>query len=139
MGSMIAREINFEEKWVYVPTPMAQEPFFMLPAAAAPIVQDTVVIAPVVSSPIATINEHEELVLQDPIEPVVAHQEEQQQPHMKQAPTNEALRRSQRARKLAILDDYEVYECENFQMKGDPTSFEEAMRSAHSSKWPEAI
>ena len=37
-------------------------------------------IAPVVSSPVATINEHEEPILQDPIEPVVAHEEEQQQP-----------------------------------------------------------
>jgi hypothetical protein len=27
---------------------------------------------------------------------------------------------------------------EEFQMEGDPTSFEEAMRSAHSSKWFEA-
>ena len=27
----------------------------------------------------------------------------------------------------------------NFQMEGDPTSFEEAMRSAHSSKWFEAM
>ena len=31
------------------------------------------------------------------------------------------------------------YECEEFQMEGDPTSFEEAMRSAHSSKWLEAM
>ena len=58
---------------------------------------------------------------------------------MEQAPTNEAPRRSQRARKLAIPNDYEVYECEEFQMDGDPTSFEEAMRSAHSLKWLEAI
>ena len=58
---------------------------------------------------------------------------------MEQAPTNEAPRRSQTARKPAIPDDYEVYECEEFQMKGDPTSFEEAMRSAHSSKWLEAM
>ena len=57
---------------------------------------------------------------------------------MEQAPTNEAPRRSQTARKPAIPDDYEVYECEEFQMGGDPTSFEEAMRSAHSSKWLEA-
>ena len=42
---------------------------------------------------------------------------------------------SQRVRRSAIPDDYEVYECEEFQMEGDPTSFEEAMRSAHSSKW----
>jgi hypothetical protein len=36
-------------------------------------------------------------------------------------------RRSQRARKLAIPDDYEVYECDEFQTEGDPTSFEEAL------------
>ena len=58
---------------------------------------------------------------------------------MEQAPTNEAPRRSQRVRKPAIPDDYEVYECEEFQIKGDPTFFEEAMRSAHSLKWLEAI
>ena len=58
---------------------------------------------------------------------------------MEQVPTNEGPRRSQRARKSAISDDYEVYECEEFQMEGDPTSFEEAMRSAHSSKWLEAM
>ena len=138
-GSMIAREINFEEKGIYVPTPMVQEPFFSLPVTAASIVQDTVVTAPVVSSPMATINEHEEHVLQDPIEPVVAHEEEQQQPHIEQASINEVLRRSQRVRRSVIPDDYEVYDCGEFEMEGDPTSFEEAMRSAHSSKWLEAM
>jgi hypothetical protein len=60
---------------------------------------------------------------------------------MEQVPTNEAPKRSQRARKLVILDDYKVYVSEEFQMKGDltPTSFEEAMRRAHSSKWLEAM
>jgi hypothetical protein len=33
---------------------------------------------------------------------------------MEQVPTNEAPRRPQRARKPAIPDDYEVYECEEF-------------------------
>ena len=80
-GSMVARKINFEEKRVYMPTLMVQELFFSLPAAA-PTVQDTVVTASVVSSPMTTINEHEESILQDPIEPVAAHEEEQQQPHM---------------------------------------------------------
>ena len=46
---------------------------------------------------------------------------------------------SQRARKLAIPDDYEVYVSEEFQMEGDPTLFAEAMRSAHSSKWLRAM
>jgi hypothetical protein len=54
-------------------------------------------------------------------------------------PHNEPPRRSQRARRLVISDDYEVYVSEEIQMKGDPASFEEAMRSAHSSKWLEAI
>ena len=53
--------------------------------------------------------------------------------------TNEAPRRFQRVRRSAIPNDYEVYDCEKFQMEGDPTSFEEAMRSAHSSKWLEAM
>jgi hypothetical protein len=42
-------------------------------------------------------------------------------------------------RRSAISDDYEVYVSEENQMEGDPTSFEEVMRSAHSSKWLEAI
>jgi hypothetical protein len=42
-------------------------------------------------------------------------------------PNVEAPRRSQRVRRLAIPDDYEVYNTEEFQMEGDPTSFEEAI------------
>ena len=118
---------------------MVQEPFFTLPVVAVPTVQDTAVTSLVVSSPMTTINEHEEPVLQDPLEPVVTHEGEQQQPHIEQASSNEAPRRSQRVKRSAILDDYKVYESEEFQMKGDPTSFEEAMRNAHSSKWIEAM
>jgi hypothetical protein len=109
-GSMVAREINLEEKRIHVPTPIVQEPFFTIPIIAAPTVQDTVVTTPVVSSSMATMNEHEEPVLQDPIEPSVTHDEEQQQSHMEQAP--EAPRRSQRVRKSAIPNDYEVYDAE---------------------------
>ena len=36
-------------------------------------------------------------------------------------------------------DDYEVYVSEEIQMEGDPTSFEEAMRSVYSFKWQEAM
>ena len=138
-GSMVAQEISFEEKQVYVPTPMVQEPFFSLPVVVVPTVQDTVVTTPVVSSPVATMNEHEEPVLQDPQEPIVTHEGEQQQPYVEQASSNEAPRRSQRVRRSAIPDDYEVYECEEFQMESDPTSFEEAMKSAQSSKCLEAM
>jgi hypothetical protein len=76
--SMVAREINLEDKQVYVPTPIVQEPFFTLPIVAGPTVQDTVVTAPVVGSPVAIMNEHEEHVLRYPIESSVAHEEEQQ-------------------------------------------------------------
>jgi hypothetical protein len=62
-GSMVAWEINFEEKRVYIPTPIVQEPFFSLPVAVALTIQDTIVIAPIVSSPVVTINEYEKLVL----------------------------------------------------------------------------
>jgi hypothetical protein len=51
---------------------------FSLPVAAIPTVQETVVTTPVVSSSVATINEHEKPVLQNPIEPIVVHKEEQQ-------------------------------------------------------------
>jgi hypothetical protein len=33
----------------------------------------------------------------------------------------------------------EVYVSEEIQMEGDPASFEEVMRSAHSSKWVDAM
>jgi hypothetical protein len=54
-------------------------------------------------------------------------------------PNVEAPRRSQRVRRSAIPDDYEMYNTEEFQMEGDSTSFEEAMRSDNSSKWLEAM
>jgi hypothetical protein len=54
-------------------------------------------------------------------------------------PHNEPPRRSQSTRRSVIFEDYEVYVSEEIQMECDPTSFEEAMRSAHSSKWLEAM
>ena len=111
----------------------------MLPVVVVPIVHDIVVTAPVVSSPMATMNEHEKPVLQDLLEPVVTHEKEQQQPHIEQVSSNEASRRSQRVRRSVIPNDYEVYDCGEFQIEGDPTSFEEAIRSAHSLKWLEAM
>jgi hypothetical protein len=40
-GSVVARKIDLEEKRVYAPNPMIQEPFFELHAIAAPTMQDT--------------------------------------------------------------------------------------------------
>jgi hypothetical protein len=74
-------------------------------------------------------------------EPAVTREEERQQPPIQDHDVAhvEPTRRSQRTRRPAISNDYEVYSSEEFQMEGDPTSFEEAMRSAHSSKWLEAM
>ena len=91
---------------------------------------------PDVSSPVITINEHEEPEIQDPPEQVVTQEEEQHQPQIEEVPQ---LRRSQRERRTAIPSDYQVYSSEEVQTEGDPTSFEEAMRSARSSKWLEAM
>jgi hypothetical protein len=52
---------------------------------------------------------------------------------------NEPPRRSRRARRSAISEDYDVYISKEIQIEGDPTSFEEAMRNVHSSKWLEAV
>ena len=71
---MVAQEIDLEEKRVYVPTLMIHEPFFSLPAVAAPTLQDTVVLAAVVIPPVATMNDDEEPVLQDPVEPIATHE-----------------------------------------------------------------
>ena len=118
---------------------MINEPIFSLPVVAAPTVLDTMVPAPVVISPVATMNENEEPVLQDSIEPIATHEGEQQQPQTEDVPKVEASKRSQRVRKSAISADCEVYNTKEFQMEDDPTSFEEAMRSDHSSKWIEAL
>ena len=60
---------------------------------------------------------------------------EQQQPPVQEIPIAMAPRRSQRTRKPAISKDYEVYHSEEIQNEGDPTSFEEAIKNANSSKW----
>jgi hypothetical protein len=40
---MIYREIRLEEKWIYVLTPMVQQPFFLIHVDVTPIVQGNVV------------------------------------------------------------------------------------------------
>jgi hypothetical protein len=127
---------------------MVTEPFFSVPAAVTPMVQGNmvaelivdspvpVVAMPIVSSPMAEVDDEEEPVF---LEPIVNHEKEKQEPPIQDVPHNEPPRRSQRAKRSAISDDYEIYVSEEIQMEGDPTSFEEAMRSAHSSKWLEAM
>ena len=75
-GSMVAREIDLEEKRVCVPTPMIEEPFFSLPVAAAPTIPDIVMPTPVVSSPAVETNVDREPNLQDPTEPIATDEGE---------------------------------------------------------------
>ena len=70
--------------------------------------------APVVIPPVATMNDDEEPVLQNSIEPIATHEGEQQQPQTEDVPNMEAPRRSQRLRKSAISANYEVYNTEEF-------------------------
>ena len=60
---------------------------------------------------------------------------EQEHPPVQEILVVVAPSRPQRIRKPAISDDYEVYNSEEIQNEGDPTSFEKAMKSANSSKW----
>ena len=115
---MVARKIDLEEKRVFVPTPMIQEPFFSLPVVVEPTEQqtateqETVVPAPVVDPPAVVENENEEHVLQDPLEPVATDEGEQQQPPGPEIPVAVAPQRPQRTRRPAISDNYEVYNSE---------------------------
>ena len=74
----------------------------MQDTVAAPTVQDIVVPAPVFIPPMAIMNNDEGPVLQDPIEPIVTTEGEQQQPQTEDVPNVEAPRRSQRVRKSAM-------------------------------------
>jgi hypothetical protein len=70
---------------------------------------------------------------------VIDEEEDQPQNLENDVPNQENLRRSQRVRKLVIRDDYDIFASEEIHIEGDPTSYEEAMRSPHSFKWGEAM
>jgi hypothetical protein len=79
-------------------------------------------------------------VIQEPEVPNVVIEEEDQPQNLENGVlTQKNIRRSQRVRKSGIHDDYEIYASEEIHIEGDPTSYEEAMRSPHSSKWREAM
>jgi hypothetical protein len=88
-GSTVPQEIRLDEKRVCVPTPMVAEPFFLVPAAVTPMTQGNVVAepiadspipmaaTPIVGSPMTEVDEELEPVFQ---EPIINHEEEQQEP-----------------------------------------------------------
>ena len=89
-GSTVVRKVNLEEKRVYAPNLMIQEPYFSLPIISALTIPEVVVQEPVVTPPVATMSENVEPVLQDPVEPIVMHEEELQQPPLESVPQVEA-------------------------------------------------
>jgi hypothetical protein len=134
-GSTVTREISLEEKRIYVSTPMIYE---LIPSVP---VQECISPTFEVESSSAAPNVNEAPVIQEPEVSNVVIDKEEEQPHYLEndVPNQENIRRSQRVRKSAIPDDYEIYTSEEIHMEGDPTSYEEAMRSPHSSKWREAM
>jgi hypothetical protein len=94
-----------------------------------------------VGSSLAASNVNEMPVIQEPEDPNAVIDEEGYQPQNieNNVPNQENIRRPQRIRKSAIPDNYEIFTSEEINMEDDPTSYEESMRSHHSSKWSEAM
>jgi hypothetical protein len=134
-GSIVPREISLEEKQIYVLTPMIHE---LIPSVP---VQDHISPTFEVGSSSAAPNVNEAPVIQEPeVSNAIIDEEEDQPQNIENNVSNEEnVIRSQRVRKSAIPDDYEIYTSEEIHMEGDLTSYEEAIRSPHSSKWCEAM
>jgi hypothetical protein len=134
-GSTVLQEISLEDKRVDVPTYMIHE---LIPPVH---VHERTIPTFEVGSSSATPNVIEVPVIQEPEVPnsVIDEKEDQPQNLENNVPNQENSKRSQRVRKSAIPDDYEIYTSEEIHMKGDPTSYEEAIRSPHSSKCREAM
>ena len=131
---------------------MVGEPYFSIPAKIAPPVQTTVVATPVVDVGVSGTSQSEQVAhttieseshaptVHEPPEleeEIVNEDPPPQQPQVVEEDV--PIRRSQRVRRSAISDDYETYICEDMNTEGDPTTFEEAMRSPVSSKWLAAM
>jgi hypothetical protein len=134
-GSTVPREISIEEKRVYVSIPIIHEliPFVPVQEYISPTFE--------VGSSSASPNVNGTPVIQEPKAPNAVIDEEEDQPQNLEnnVSNQENIRRSQRVRKSAIPEDYENYTSEEIHTEGDPTWYEEVMRSSHSSKWHEAM
>jgi hypothetical protein len=135
-GSAVPREISLEEKCVYVSTPMIHE---LIPPV--PMHNKHIILTFEVGSSSTSPNVNEAPVIQEPKVPNIVIDEKEDQPQNLEnnVPNQENVRRSQRVRKSVIPDDYEIYMSEEIHMESDPISYEEVMRSPHSSKWREAM
>jgi len=131
---------------------MVEEPYFSIPAKIAPPVQTTVVATPVVDVGVSGTSQSEQVAhttieseshaptVHEPPEleeEIVNEDPPPQQPQVVEEDV--PIRRSQRVRRSAIPDDYEVYISVDMNSEGDPTSYEEAIKSPNSSKWLTAM
>jgi hypothetical protein len=134
--SNVPQEISLEEKRVYVPTPMIHE---LIPLVTMH--NKYIILTFEVGYSSTAPNVNEASVIQEHEVPNAVNDEEEDQPQNLEnnVSNQENIKRSQRVRKSAIPDDCEIYTSEKIHMKGDPTSYEEAMRSSHLSKWCEAM
>ena len=135
-GNLEPRKIDLEEKRVYVATPPIPQTNFSVPQ------MDVAPVSPANATPIA-------LLMDSVATPNVEISEENVVPandnEPQQAPDEpavEPVRRSQRERRSAIPQDYEVYMNEDANDIGkadDPSSYKEAMKDENSSKWFDAM
>jgi hypothetical protein len=160
-GIKVLREVDLQENRTYGLFPMVEEPYFSIPTMVPPTVIPTVSETPAanVASPSATTTKQEaspsmhlghEPVAQKSLEDtgsVAPSETPLQEPQIEPEPS---LRRSQRHRKSAISDDYEVYATqdtrsdeiymsEDIDTEGDPTTYEATMKSTNSSKYLSAM
>jgi hypothetical protein len=125
-GSKVLREVDLQEKRMYVPFSMVEEPYFSILAVVPPIVIPTMseTTASNVASPSATTIEQEATpsthlgpkpVAQKSLEDsgsVAPSDAPLQEPQI-EPEIEPNLRRSQRHRKSVIPDDYEVFATED--------------------------
>jgi len=146
---------------VYAPTPIIEESYFSLPTEITTPEQrmdDTVPNVDAEPSgtarneeicetlaPMARIPETLALIVLEPQEeeqmtvPGSSSPQQHQQQEEQEIENDIPIRRSQRVRKPVISSDYEVYTVQDMNSEEDPLTFEEAMKSPHSSKWHAAI
>lgn len=131
-GSMTPREITLEDKWEYVPVPMIQEPVFHVHADFSTLVVRTANPTPVEIP----------MTLVESISNDISMEDAQQPKVVIEVPNNAPLRRSKRARKSVISDDYVTYMSEDINesmLDDDLASFKKAIQSDHSSEWLDAM
>ncbi|KAJ1275702.1 hypothetical protein BS78_05G156200 [Paspalum vaginatum] len=134
-GSTVPQEIILEEKRVYAPIPIVEEPIFSIPVEFALPVYTIVVVTLVVDVESSSTSQSEQVahspITPEPLAPMVHEPQELEKeavpknppPQQPQVLENDVpMRRSQRVKRSAIPNDYEVYISEGMNQEGEPTN-----------------